>query len=309
MSTLWRSIRSQVSSTFSFFSLNVLSLNSLFVSDLLSRHVNKCHASEKPPTTTAPNRRKGSASASRATTSKQACDQCVVTNLPCDGSNPCCTSLSLSLSFHLSFFFSFSFFFKQNASHASAGVLLSSSIDKRLPLVQVILLLHLPLHPKRLQFIILTSLWILSCLPMNSFSLRMQPQPLLSWVTPPYTNTIPCLPQTSPSPHPCTRDHHLYPSPQLYPILRPLPINLLRTLPFATGRRQNYFPALVSYHYIMVRFPCRTPQLKDRHIPTPELDPDYPQVLIYHLHINNHSILMLSGTPYQVRRGETGVNQ
>ncbi|KAH9926520.1 hypothetical protein B0H21DRAFT_700761 [Amylocystis lapponica] len=58
-------------------------------SDLLSRHVNKCHASEKPPTTTAPNRRKGAAAASRATTSKQACDQCVQSSLPCDGSNPC----------------------------------------------------------------------------------------------------------------------------------------------------------------------------------------------------------------------------
>nr|BAO04163.1 transcription factor Gf.BMR1 [Grifola frondosa] len=58
-------------------------------SDLLSRHVNKCHASEKPPTTTAPSRRKGAAAASRATTSKQACDQCVQSSLPCDGANPC----------------------------------------------------------------------------------------------------------------------------------------------------------------------------------------------------------------------------
>ncbi|KAL4243752.1 hypothetical protein ABKN59_011035 [Abortiporus biennis] len=59
-------------------------------SDLLSRHVNKCHASERPPTTTAPsNRRKGPTAASRATTSKQACDQCVQSSLPCDGSNPC----------------------------------------------------------------------------------------------------------------------------------------------------------------------------------------------------------------------------
>ncbi|KAF8149121.1 hypothetical protein B0H34DRAFT_195903 [Crassisporium funariophilum] len=57
-------------------------------SDLLSRHVNKCHANEKP----LPNigaRRKGSASASRATSSKQACDQCVQSSLPCDGCNPC----------------------------------------------------------------------------------------------------------------------------------------------------------------------------------------------------------------------------
>ncbi|KAL7279492.1 hypothetical protein ACG7TL_007335 [Trametes sanguinea] len=59
-------------------------------SDLLSRHINKCHASEKPPTTTAPSRRKGMAAASRATTSKQACDQCVTSSLPCDGANPCC---------------------------------------------------------------------------------------------------------------------------------------------------------------------------------------------------------------------------
>ncbi|KAH9937888.1 uncharacterized protein BXZ73DRAFT_44744, partial [Epithele typhae] len=58
-------------------------------SDLLSRHINKCHASEKPPTTTAPSRRKGTAAASRATTSKQACDQCVTSSLPCDGANPC----------------------------------------------------------------------------------------------------------------------------------------------------------------------------------------------------------------------------
>ncbi|KIM37314.1 hypothetical protein M413DRAFT_277287 [Hebeloma cylindrosporum] len=58
-------------------------------SDLLSRHVNKCHASEKPLPATGNTRRKGSASASRATTSKQACDQCVQSSLPCDGSNPC----------------------------------------------------------------------------------------------------------------------------------------------------------------------------------------------------------------------------
>lgn len=57
-------------------------------SDLLSRHINKCHANEKPVPTQG-SRRKGSASASRATTSKQACDQCVQSSLPCDGSNPC----------------------------------------------------------------------------------------------------------------------------------------------------------------------------------------------------------------------------
>ncbi|KAL5525869.1 hypothetical protein ACEPAG_7207 [Sanghuangporus baumii] len=58
-------------------------------SDLLSRHVNKCHAGDKPPTTTAPTRRKGGSSSTRATTSKQACDQCVIATLPCDGANPC----------------------------------------------------------------------------------------------------------------------------------------------------------------------------------------------------------------------------
>ncbi|KAJ7240142.1 hypothetical protein B0H12DRAFT_57592 [Mycena haematopus] len=67
-------------------------------SDLLSRHVNKCHAAEKallsnPSGSTsigAPggSRRKQTA-ATRATTSKQACDQCVQSSLPCDGSNPC----------------------------------------------------------------------------------------------------------------------------------------------------------------------------------------------------------------------------
>ncbi|KAF4562655.1 hypothetical protein EYR36_004049 [Pleurotus pulmonarius] len=58
-------------------------------SDLLSRHVNKCHANEKPPAGATTTRRKGSASASRAATSKQACDQCVQSSLPCDGANPC----------------------------------------------------------------------------------------------------------------------------------------------------------------------------------------------------------------------------
>ncbi|KAG7091688.1 hypothetical protein E1B28_010710 [Marasmius oreades] len=59
-------------------------------SDLLSRHVNKCHAGEKATVGGAPptGRRKGS-SATRATTSKQACDQCVQSSLPCDGCNPC----------------------------------------------------------------------------------------------------------------------------------------------------------------------------------------------------------------------------
>ena len=60
----------------------------LCLSDLLSRHVNKCHANEKPLPSTGV-RKKGSVSASRATTSKQVCDQCVQANSSCDGCNPC----------------------------------------------------------------------------------------------------------------------------------------------------------------------------------------------------------------------------
>ncbi|KAF9223233.1 hypothetical protein BS17DRAFT_128950 [Gyrodon lividus] len=64
-------------------------------SDLLSRHVNKCHANEKSPQNpTSAGRRKGPTSASRATTSKQACDQCVQSSLPCDGCNPCSKCIS-----------------------------------------------------------------------------------------------------------------------------------------------------------------------------------------------------------------------
>lgn len=63
-------------------------------SDLLSRHINKCHANEKPSPNAAGGKRKGSAAASRATTSKQACDQCVQLSLPCDGSNPCSKCIS-----------------------------------------------------------------------------------------------------------------------------------------------------------------------------------------------------------------------
>ncbi|KAJ4482920.1 hypothetical protein C8J55DRAFT_605320 [Lentinula edodes] len=63
-------------------------------SDLLSRHINKCHVGEKVAGGVVSNdthgRRKGlSANATRATTSKQACDQCVQSSLPCDGCNPC----------------------------------------------------------------------------------------------------------------------------------------------------------------------------------------------------------------------------
>ena len=68
------------------------------LSDLLSRHVNKCHPNEKPLVSSAPSRRKGTASASRATTSKQACDQCVQSTLPCDGANPCCKALLTTFS-------------------------------------------------------------------------------------------------------------------------------------------------------------------------------------------------------------------
>jgi uncharacterized C2H2 Zn-finger protein len=63
-------------------------------SDLLSRHVNKCHATEKPLPNPGGTRRKGGVSATRATTSKQACDQCVQSSLPCDGCNPCSKCVS-----------------------------------------------------------------------------------------------------------------------------------------------------------------------------------------------------------------------
>ena len=69
---------------------------------MLARHVNKCHANEKSSPTTNGNRRKGSTSASRATTSKQACDQCVQSSLPCDGCNPCCKYCWWSVSIRLS---------------------------------------------------------------------------------------------------------------------------------------------------------------------------------------------------------------
>ncbi|KAJ3866772.1 hypothetical protein EV359DRAFT_62065 [Lentinula novae-zelandiae] len=57
-------------------------------------HINKCHVGEKIAGGVLSNdthgRRKGlSANATRATTSKQACDQCVQSSLPCDGCNPC----------------------------------------------------------------------------------------------------------------------------------------------------------------------------------------------------------------------------
>lgn len=65
-------------------------LSVLSFSDLLSRHVNKCHANEKSlPSSTGVRSKKGSVSTSRATTSKQVCDQCVQANSSCDGCNPC----------------------------------------------------------------------------------------------------------------------------------------------------------------------------------------------------------------------------
>lgn len=75
-------------------------------SDLLSRHVNKCHASEKPPTTTQPARRKGHAqpgSSAAAGVSgpapslipppgtRKVCDACASSRTPaqCDAGLPC----------------------------------------------------------------------------------------------------------------------------------------------------------------------------------------------------------------------------
>ena len=76
-------------------------LLTLSLSDLLSRHVNKCHANEKPLPSTGGLRKKGSVSASRATTSKQVCDQCVQSNSSCDGCNPCGQPSSLLFSIYI----------------------------------------------------------------------------------------------------------------------------------------------------------------------------------------------------------------
>ena len=93
VSALWRPVRQKVCPPFIFHlpcptHLHFTPL--FFPSDLLSRHVNKCHPNEKPLVSSTPSRRKGTSSTSRATTSKQACDQCVQSTLPCDGANPCC---------------------------------------------------------------------------------------------------------------------------------------------------------------------------------------------------------------------------
>ena len=88
MPALWGSVREEVGSSSS--SFLVAKNFGWGFSDLLSRHVNKCHASEKLLPNAGNARRKGAVSATRATTSKQSCDQCVLATLPCDGSNPCC---------------------------------------------------------------------------------------------------------------------------------------------------------------------------------------------------------------------------
>jgi uncharacterized C2H2 Zn-finger protein len=111
-------------------------LSSIFPnSDLLSRHVNKCHPNEKPLVSSIPSRRKGTSSASRATTSKQACDQCVQSTLPCDGANPCGQSLGfLPLGFsHIPCPFP-----QPSASIERRGAPMSNSIDRPRPSDRVI---------------------------------------------------------------------------------------------------------------------------------------------------------------------------
>ncbi|KAJ6522410.1 hypothetical protein B0H19DRAFT_682485 [Mycena capillaripes] len=129
-------------------------------SDLLSRHVNKCHAAEKALLAGGgagaagvggggPGRRKGTTAATRATTSKQACDQCVQSSLPCDGSNPCakCVARKTRCTFVK--------FHRQTApvgpghpSSLSASSLPSSSSHPSLPPSSALPGLHAPLsHP------------------------------------------------------------------------------------------------------------------------------------------------------------------
>jgi hypothetical protein len=108
-------------------------------SDLLARHVNKCHANEKQTPAVNANRRKGSASASRATTSKQACDQCVQSSLPCDGCNPCGKyGRRMSLSILLTFF-------QPSAYNANADAHTSNFIARLLRPALVIIHDRIPL--------------------------------------------------------------------------------------------------------------------------------------------------------------------
>src|SRR6266436_8078172 len=73
VSALWRPVRKKVCLTPSIPRRPTHSLLAPH-SDLLSRHVNKCHPNErKPLVSSPPSRRKGTSSSSRATTSKQAC--------------------------------------------------------------------------------------------------------------------------------------------------------------------------------------------------------------------------------------------
>jgi hypothetical protein len=120
----------------------------LFISsDLLSRHVNKCHADEKPPPNSGGSRRKGIA-ASRATTSKQACDQCVQSSLPCDGGCPC--SMIFFSAVYLLFIH---VHFQQNVFIEIANAHLSNFTAKQPPSVQAttplqaLYLTHIPSSP------------------------------------------------------------------------------------------------------------------------------------------------------------------
>jgi hypothetical protein len=115
------------------FCITLLHSPNLCLSDLLSRHVNKCHANEKPVPSTGV-RKKGSVSASRATTSKQVCDQCVQANSSCDGCNPC-GKFSILLFF---IFLYLSIRIQQNAFIVDIDALLLNSTVKPHHWVQVI---------------------------------------------------------------------------------------------------------------------------------------------------------------------------
>lgn len=58
-------------------------------SDLLNRHIKKCHPDADDPTANKDGGKRKTNTINRATTSKQACDQCVQSSLPCNGANPC----------------------------------------------------------------------------------------------------------------------------------------------------------------------------------------------------------------------------